>query len=364
MVETSPRWWLVVGSLRSGGTERQVVVLANELVRRGETVGIALIDGRHAPAYLLDSKVAIAALGEGGALGALRATFKLRRLVRHATIVYSFLDAANLVAATATLGLRTRLIWGMRASDIASSGVARISSRLCRPFSSRVSVMIGNAAACLEYYQRHGYRPRSSTVVHNGIDLSTWRPDESARREVRAELGLPDECVLIGFVARVDPQKRHDLLLQAFARCANAYLVLAGRGTDDPSGAIARQIRSMGLEERVRALGERRDMNRLTAALDIVCCASHYEGFPNSLLEGMACGVCCVASDVGGVREVLGEAGIVVADHTVTAFADALKSVIDDEVRRRELAVAGRKRAEEFFSIGAMTDATVAAATG
>src|SRR5262245_53923786 len=101
---TAPRWWLVVGSLRSGGTERQVATLANELVQRGKSVVIAVIDGRHPPAYELDPRIVVKVLGRGGLLGAIRAALRLRRLVSNGSIVYSYLDAANLLAAAAMFG--------------------------------------------------------------------------------------------------------------------------------------------------------------------------------------------------------------------------------------------------------------------
>ena len=364
MNESAPRWWLVVGSLRSGGTERQVVTLANELVERGKSVAIAIIDGRHPPAYELDPRVATCILGHGGPSGAVRATLRLRRLVSDGSIVYSFLDAANVLTAASLFGRSVKLVWGVRASDISSSAVARVSSRLCRPFSSRVDVLIGNATACLDFYVGHGFRPRSQAVVFNGIDVATWRPDLAARKAVRAELGIGENALLVGFVARVDPQKRHDLLLQAFARCDDAYLLLVGRGTDAAEGELPKLIQSLGIRDRVLRLGERRDLRRITTALDVACCASYYEGFPNSLLEAMACGVCCIASDVGGVREVLGEAGVVVAGDTAEAFAQSLHDVVRDGNRRAALAAAGRARAVALFSTAVMTDATVAAVAG
>jgi glycosyltransferase involved in cell wall biosynthesis len=364
MFEAAPQWWLVIGSLRSGGTERQVVTLANELVRREQWVGIAVVDGRHGAAYDVDPRVTVTTLAHGGVLGAIAATLRLRRLVGDRAIVYSFLDAANLVAAAAMFGRSPRLIWGVRASDVGPSFVARLAIRLCRPLSSRVDVLIGNAAACLHFYRKSGFRPRAEAVVHNGIDLTTWCPNPTARSAVRNELGIAEDALVVGFVARVDAQKRHALLLQAFLRCGDAHLVLVGRGTDEVDGAIARQIRSLDLDKRVFALGERRDVRELTAALDVVCCASNYEGFPNTLLEGMACGVCCVASDVGGVREVLADAGVVVADDTEAAFALALLDILRDRERRSSLAAAGRARAVSLFSTAVMTDATMAAVAG
>jgi len=363
MVESSRRWLLVVGSLRSGGTERQVVALANELCRRGFTVVIAVIDGRHAPAYEVDPRVGVVELSRGGGFGLVAAVRRLRRLIDDATIVYSLLDAANLVAAFATWGRRTRLLWGVRASDIGPSKAAWIASRLCRPFSGRVDVLIGNAAACIDFYSSLGYRPRAHRVVFNGIDTDRWRPDEVARTDVRRELRLDDGTLLLGFVARVDRQKRHELLLEAFAGIAGSHLVLVGRGTDDPSGVVARAARRLGIIDRVSLLGERKDVPRVTAALDVACCASYYEGFPNSLLEAMASEVCCVATDVGGVREVLGDTGIVIANPSADEFSAALNRVVSERTLRAALASAGRRRAVELFSIGAMVDATIAASS-
>jgi len=363
MVEGSRRWLLVVGSLRSGGTERQAVALANELCRRGDSVVIGVIDGRYAPAYEVDPNVTVVELSRGGALGLFIAVFRLRRLSERATIVYSLLDAANLVAAVATLGRRTRLLWGVRASDIGPSHAAWLASRLCRPFSRRVDVLIGNATACIDFYSALGYRPRARRVVSNGIDTDRWRPDADARSGVRSELQLDDGQLLLGFIARVDRQKRHQLLLEAFAENRGAHLLLVGRGTDDPAGIVARTVRELGIGDRVSLLGERRDVPRLTAALDIACCASYYEGFPNSLLEAMASEVCCVATDVGGVREVLGDAGVVVVNPSANALSKALNLVASDRALRASLASAGRRRAVERFSIAAMVDATIAASS-
>jgi glycosyltransferase involved in cell wall biosynthesis len=361
MADASPRWWLVIGSLRSGGTERQVVALANGLSLRGESVAVAVIDGRHPSAYELDARVRVETLGHGGASGALLAIVRLRRLVSNDAVVYAFLDAANLIATLATVGRRRWLVWGVRASDIGPSAVARLTSRLCRPLSRHADVLIGNAAACIAFYRRLGFSPKAHAVVPNGIDVTTWRPDSQTRSSVRRELGIDETIPVVGFVARVDPQKRHDLMLDAFARITRAHLVLVGRGTNDPDGVVIGKVRELGISDRVSVLGERQDLPRLTASFDIACCASYYEGFPNSLLEGMACGACCVGSDVGGIRDVLDDVGMVVSEPTVDAFAACLAELIADAPRRIALAAAGRHRAVACYSIDAMVDGTIAA---
>lgn len=362
MVAPFPRCWLVTGSLRSGGTERQVVGLANELARRGEPVGLAVIDGRSPSAYVLDERVVVRGLASGGVLGFLAATLRLGRIVRRAEVVYSLLDIANVMAAVATIGSGARVVWGVRSAGIADGAAARVALWLSRLLSRRVTVMIGNAQACLDFYAAHGVRPDRRIVVANGIDVDDWRPDPTARAALRRELGLGDDVFLVGFVARADRAKRHDLLLNALRLCPESvHLVLVGRGTDVRGGSIDACIDALGVRQRVHALGERRDVPRLTAAFDLACCASAYEGFPNSVLEGLASGVCCIASDVGGARDVLGDAGVVVGADSVEEWARAINTLREDPAKRAILAQAGRRRAETRFSMRAMVDATLAA---
>ena len=361
MIEASPRWCLVIGSLRSGGTERQVVGLANELARRGERVSIAVIDGRLPSAYPIDARVAVETLGRGGALGAIAAAWRLARLARRSEIVYSFLDVANALSAFATIGARARLVWGVRDSGPPVGAITRGALLLCRLLQARPDVLIGNAQGCLDFYARQRVLARRRAVVANGIDTAAWRPDADARRSVREELGLDADAFLVGCVARIDPKKRHDLLLAALAQCPRAvHLVLVGRGTDVRGGPIDRQAHALAIAERVHALGDRRDIARLTAAFDLACCASDYEGFSNSLLEAIAAGVCCVASDIAGTRDVLGEAGTLV-DNVATEWSRAITDLACDAPRRARLAAAGRERALERFSMRAMADATLAA---
>ncbi len=362
MTEAVPHWWLVIGSLRSGGTERQVVALANSLAARGVAVSIAVIDERPVPAYRIDSAVTVIGLGRGGVIGYLQAMLRLASLVRDGDVVYAFLDAAMLLARIASARRSVRLLGGVRDSNLARSGRSIVVFHLARLLGRRMDAMIGNADACIEFYRRRGFRPRKTAVVGNGIDCDTWMPDPRARAAVRQELGVDAHAVLIGFVARTDRKKRHDLLLDAFAQLHDdVHLVLIGRGTDT-SREIQGRVEELRVASRVWRLGERSDVPRLTAALDVACCISDFEGFPNSLLEAMACGVCCVATDVGGVREVVADAGVIVAGGVPEELSTALAALVADRERRERLGAAGRRRAIEKFSIEAMTDATVRAA--
>ena len=125
------------------------------------------------------------------------------------------------------------------------------------------------------------------------------------RAEARQLLALDDETPVALCIARMEPQKRHDVLLDAWARLDYGCLLLAGDGSRRPQ--LQAQAESLGC--RVRFLGNRQDVPLLLAAADVTVLTSDWEGLPIAILESLAAGRPVVACDVDGVREVLGHGG-------------------------------------------------------
>lgn len=211
--------------------------------------------------------------------------------------------------------------------------------------------------------------PRGSNgrlvLVPNGVDLER-APAADARERVRRALGVsPDVCAVIS-VARLVPQKGLDILLEAFARTAggsNLHLWLAGDGPE--RAALEARAARLGPRNRVRFLGRRDDVPELLAASDVFVLASRHETTPIALLEGMAAGRACVATDVGDCRAMLadGAAGRIVAPGAVAGLAAALLEVAADGALRERMGRAARERAG-LFSDEAMAERTAAVYEG
>lgn len=272
-------------------------------------------------------------------------------------LIQSWLWHADLAAtlACATLRRRPPLVWSIRCSDMDLARY-RLTTRLVLAALARLSrlpeVVVANSEAGLAWHLARGYRPRETQVIPNGFDLARFRPDSAARPSLLTKLGWPDNTVLVGLIARVDPMKDHANFLAALARTAEPVrAVLIGRGTetlDIPAG----------LRPRVVALGHRPDVATLLPGLDILCVASRFgEGFPNVLGEAMACGVSCVTTDVGDAARIVGPAGIVVPPGEAAALAEAIAALAADPDRRRALGQAGRERLGSHFSISNVADA-------
>jgi len=175
---------------------------------------------------------------------------------------------------------------------------------------------------------------------------------EAAGGDLRAELGVDDGTPLVGTVAQLRPQKALDVLIDAFARLpeelGSARLVIAGEG---PSRADLEQAAArLGVAERVHLLGTRTDVGAILAALDVAAMSSDFEGLPLFAFECMTSGTPLVATNVGGLPEVIddGETGLLVPARDPAALASALERLLRDPALRERLAAAARERARDY----------------
>ncbi len=196
-----------------------------------------------------------------------------------------------------------------------------------------------------------GFPAARLTVVENGVPALPSYP----RARARTELGIaPGELVAL-CPARLVDQKRHDLLLEAWAALDDPpILLLAGDGPNRRRilAAVARH----DLGDRVRVLGERTDMPRLMAASDLVVLATDWEGLPIAVLEALGAGLPVVVSDVSGLARRFGTAVHAVPAGSAAALAAGLRSVIGDPGVRSRLSAAATAAFDQRFSADLMLD--------
>jgi glycosyltransferase involved in cell wall biosynthesis len=189
-------------------------------------------------------------------------------------------------------------------------------------------------------------------AVGNGRDPARFRPDLTARRRLRAELGVPDEQVVVLAVSRLVWHKGYPELAAAMREVPGAALWVAGeRLASDRGPDMEALLRSAGLGERLRLLGYREDVPALMAAADIFVLPSRFEGLPMSVIEAMLTGLPVVACDVRGPAEqvVEGVTGLLVPAGDAKALAAALQRLVDDTALRASMGTGGRVRAVERY---------------
>lgn len=254
-----------------------------------------------------------------------------------------------------------RVYWSMRQTLYSMSNESsklRLIIRILVYLSSRVKGIIYNSRLSMVQHQAVGIRSEQDLMIANGFDLSRYHPNPDQRRSMRISLGVGDHERLVGIVARVHPMKDHAnfiagarLLLQSVP---NLRLLMAGEGTD--SSDMKEALAVAGLLERTICLGRTTGTESLYPALDLLVLSSAWgEAWPNVLGEAMACGIPCVATDIGESKEIIGGAGEIVSPHDPEALARACHGLLLlDPSSRSSLAVLARQRVVDNFDITAV----------
>jgi glycosyltransferase involved in cell wall biosynthesis len=322
----------LITSLDTGGAEVALSQLAPAMDRqRFENVVVSLTTAGPLAARIEGAGIRVQSVGMSRSLPTPAALWRLYGILRteRPDVLQTWLyhsDLCGLLAGRAA-GIPA-IAWNIRCAQTDeryTRGINGALVRLLARLSARPDAVVANSQAGREEHSALGYAPRRWAVLENGFDLSTYKPATEARAEIRQELGLPGNAVLIGLVARYDPLKDHSSFLHAAAEllssCPETHFVLAGDGVDAENRALTGLLDQLGIGARVQLLGRRNDIPRLTAGLDIATCSSLGEGFPNVVGEAMACAVPCVVTDVGDAARIVGDTGIVVPPGNSGALA-------------------------------------------
>jgi glycosyltransferase involved in cell wall biosynthesis len=288
---------------------------------------------------------------------------RLNKLMRQINpdILQTWMYHADLLGALFSKWSRSAPVcWNIRCSnmDFAKYRPAtRIAVKLCAVLSAIPDVIVANSMNGESHHKRMGYRSKRWEVIPNGFDLRKFKPDGKAREGLVQELGLDGKrpFALIGYIARFDPMKDHSTFLKAASRLLgerdDVHFILAGRNIEWGNREIFERVPA-AFSLNFHFLGERDDVERITAALDIACSVSSGEGFSNVIGEAMACEVPCVVTDVGDSALIIGDTGEVIRPRDSDALLRAWKKILNlsgDE--RSELGKAARKRVRDCFDI-------------
>lgn len=346
---------LLVASLERDGAETQLVLLARQLQDWGWPVRIvAMLPINGFGTDIDDLEVQYLGMTRSGINpGAVLRFIQLVKDERPAALV-SFTNPANLFG---------RIVGHLCGIPVIVSSIRgeRLGGRL-RTLAMRLTARLdtlttaNSTAVGASLVRRRLVAEERLRVIPNGIDLRRFL----AQHDGAPELGAaPDDFVWLA-VGRLSPSKDYPNLLQALHLLTDAprhklYVV----GVGELREALAREAEALGLTERVTFLGRREDVPSLLAAADAAVLSSVHEGMPNVLMEALAAGRPAVATDVGGVREVMidGMSGYVVPPRRPEALAEAMARLMAQPAEvRSAMGAAGRSHVASHFSVTAMAE--------
>jgi len=347
--------FLITG-LAYGGAETQLVNVATKLKKRGWDVRVVSMLPPYAfTEELNEADIPLATLNMRRGVADPRAVFRLVKMLREwqPDIVHSHMIHANLLARIARIFYKIPVLI-CTAHSIDEGGRWREIAYRLTDFLADITTNVSQAA--VERYISVGAVPKDKIrFMPNGIDTSRFKPDEMVRKRLRNELGIDDYFVWLA-VGRFEEQKDYPNMLQAFskvvAKKSDVVLLLVGQGY--LMEEVKELADELGLTEKVRFLGLRRDVPDLMNAADAFVLSSRWEGFGLVVAESMACELPVVATDSGGPREILdgGTLGFLVPPADSEALAEAmLEMMILSEGERQAIGRSGRAHIEANYSL-------------
>ena len=337
-------------SFDPGGTERQMIELARRLDRerfevhvacfhlRGEWRGLAEELSESVTEYPIRSFAHPDTLYQAARFA--RWCRRRRVAVVQACDLYTNVFA---LPAAAVAGVPVRL-GSRRGLNPDRSAAHRAAQQLSYRFAHRI---ITNSEAVGLGLRRQGYGPDRLVVIPNGLDTSRFRPIARCGGIRR-----------IGTLARLHPVKGLDILLEAVALVRrdlpDVEALIIGDGPE--RAALERRIAALGLSDRVRLVGHREDVPAALAGLDLFVLPSRSEAFPNALMEAMASALPVVATEVGGVPEIVdhGYTGLLVPPGQPDRLADAIRELAAQPERARTFGRRARAEVIRRYSFDRM----------
>ncbi|MFW6169316.1 MAG: glycosyltransferase family 4 protein [Planctomycetota bacterium] len=348
----SRRLTLVIHALHGGGAEKSMALAANHWAARGNEVTLITFDSLESDVYHVTPavhRVALNAMWDSpsavhAVVNNYRRWRRLRTAIREARgdWVISFTDKTNVSTLLACLATGARVVVCERI-DPRPHGIGFFWSQLRRWSYPRSTAVVVQTQAAGDFVQQF-VRRKPVYVIPNCVWSGTV-PDSLPTLECR-----PRRIVAMG---RLVPQKGFDLLVEAFAQVAPDHpewtAVLVGEGPERQR--LETLIEQRGLSGRVSLCGWRDDPARLLSQAQVFVLSSRYEGFPNALLEAMACGVVPVAFDCdSGPRDIVRHNvdGLLVPPADVERLAQTLSSLLSDTGWRQRLAASAREVTQRF----------------
>jgi glycosyltransferase involved in cell wall biosynthesis len=353
---------LCITDLDIGGAELCLVELATRL-DRGQFEPVVYCLGPE-PAdpqascvpRLREAGVEVHCLGARGYRHILGVLGQLRRFLRRQRpeLVQTFLFHANLLGRLAAWGMGVPVACGIRVAERRKRWhlwADRATSRLVERY-----VSVSEAVARFSTTEGR-LPPEKMAVIPNGVEIARYpaAPHDLTR------LGLPPGRRAVTFIGRFDPQKGLRWLLETaplwLDRLPDHHLLLVGKGPEQP--ALEAMCRRLSLHERVHFAGWQPDVAGILAASDLLVLPSRWEGMPNVVLQAMATGIPVVATNVEGVRELLGQGANsqVIPFGDTAALAERIVATASSAAMAAELGRENRQRAAQEFSIDRMVNA-------
>lgn len=342
----------VITGLGMGGAEHVVSNLADELVKLGHKVKIAYLTGE----VLVSPKsteLELIPIGMNSAKDFAKAYIKLRGLVKKfkPDVVHSHMFHSNILSRMLRLTIKIPILISTAHSNNEGGYFRMLSYRLT---DSLVDISTNvSEEAVNSYIQKKAVKPNKIISIPNGINTEEFQFSTDAREKKRKQLSIGDKLMIL-CIGRLDKPKDYPNLLNSISLLKKTRqdfkVMIAGEGP--LKSDLDKIVEKLELSEYIEFLGISRDIKDLMSATDVYVMSSAWEGLPMVILEAMSCKRFIVATDCGGIREVLDSNGIIVNIKDHIELSKALEKALEMSVDQRlEVGKAARQHVIKNYSL-------------
>ena len=205
---------------------------------------------------------------------------------------------------------------------------------------------------------KNGYIKCKSLVIDNGVSMDKFKPISKLRFNVRSELNISKNCILIGNISRYNPIKDHDTLLKTLKLLKNEGIdfkcIMVGIGLDENNIELKYKITNYELSKNIILYGRTFQMNKIINSFDLNLLTSIRECSPISILESMSVGIPCISTDVGDASRLIGNSGWVFPTYDYKSIASCIVNISKKKNILKYKSSLARKRIRENFLLNDM----------
>lgn len=353
----------IITSLSIGGAETMLLRLIKHKPDLAKsTIVISLTDNGEIGRILESLGASVICLGMHNWSSIFKALFNLKKIIQNEKpdIIHTWMYHANILGGIAAfLAKNKNIIWSIRRSEFTCG--ESLSTYMIMRLGAMLSKVIPKVVVCvaesgLKNHQKYGYKPDNMIVIPNGFDADKLKHDQVIRKEIRKELNIYDDEVIIGCVGRFHESKGYEILIASSMEVIKLHkkvrYLLIGRDLDQRNTILMEWINKTGFSDHFLLAGEKHNVADYMSAMDIFCLSSITEGFPNVLGEAMASALPCVATSVGDVEKITGNNAILVQPKNKKLLSKGLCEMLNlDDEKRIKIGLNGRKKIEKEYPI-------------
>ena len=351
---------MVITGLGMGGAEHVVVNLADEFAKLGHKVKLAYLNGEiEVEVSPKNPDVELISIGMKSSKDFAKAFIKLRKIVKEfkPDVVHSHMFHSNIISRLLRLTISVPKVISSSHNTNEGGGVRMLAYRLTDKLADISTNVSQEAVDTL--VKKGAVRSGRMISVVNGIDTKYFYFDKDIRKKKRTELNIANQKMILA-VGRLNPQKDYRNLLNSVyllkKQRQDFKLFIAGDGALREELMLL--VQKLEITEFIEFLGIRRDIPSLMSASDIFVLSSSWEGFGLVVAEAMACERVVVATDCGGVSEVVGPNGFLTKPRNSNLLAQTIDKALDlNDDQRYSLGIAARKRIIDNYSLSANIEA-------